>query len=351
MAATTSRVFLGVQLQCAECHDAKSEPWMREQFHEFAAFFGRAKLIQHKDVDGRGTPYAIESQADGQYQMTDKKDPTHLITLRPRFLTGESVGLDTTDEERREALARLLTGPKNPWFARCYVNRIWTVMMGWGFYPSVTDLSADLAPRHKAVLDLLEREWIASGYDVQWLFRTIALTRAYQRPPQAPSIDQPTPAVCPVRLRAEQVFEALQTALGFDENDKKIPAPAPGSGPAVQRHTGLRHMVYQAFKENPSTPMSELQGTIPQALLLMNSALVHAYTSSQGKTLLADLLANGKTDEQIVAALYERVLARKPTAEEQATCQRFIRKVGARTEALEDVLWTLVNSTEFLIKK
>jgi hypothetical protein len=119
----------------------------------------------------------------------------------------------------------------------------------------------------------------------------------------------------------------------------------------VQRHTGLRNMVYQAFKENPSTPADEVHGTIPQALLMMNSALVHAYTSAQGKTLLADQLARGQDDEQIVAALYERVLARKPTAEEQATCKRFIGKVGDRKEALEDVLWALVNSTEFLLKK
>ncbi len=142
-----------------------------------------------------------------------------------------------------------------------------------------------------------------------------------------------------------------QQALGFDENDKSIPAPAPGAGPAVQRHTGLRNMVYQAFKVNPSTPADEVQGTIPQALLMMNSALVQACTSAQGKTLLADLLAKGQTDDQIVAALYERVLARKPTDEEQATCRRYIQKVGDRKEALEDVLWALVNSTEFLIKK
>jgi hypothetical protein len=352
IAATTSRVFLGVQIQCAECHDAKTESWKREQFHELAAFFGRARLIQHKDVDGRGTPYAIESRADGQYRMTDKKSPDRLIAMRPRFLTGESVSIDSNDEERRQALARFITSPKNPWFARCYVNRVWTVLMGWGFYPTVTDLGSDIEPRHKAVLDLLEKEWIASGYDPQWLLRTITLTQAYQRPHQErPSIDDPLPAVCPVRLRAEQVFEALQKALGFDENDKKIPAPAPGSAPAVQRHAGLRNMVYQAFKENPSTPMQEVHGTIPQALLMMNSALVHAYTSASGKTLLADLLATGQTDEQIVVALYQRVLSRKPTAEEQATCRRFIARVGDRKEALEDVLWTLVNSTEFLIKK
>ena len=138
IAATTSRVFLGVQIQCAECHDAKTEPWKREQFHEFAAFFGRA---QAHPAQGRGRPrHALrhrEPTADGQYSMTDKKDPDRLIPMQPRFLTGESVSLDADDEERRQALARFLTSPKNPWFARCYVNRIWTALMGWGFYPTV----------------------------------------------------------------------------------------------------------------------------------------------------------------------------------------------------------------------
>src|SRR5262249_38892100 len=155
--------------------------------------------------------------------------------------------------------------------------------------------------------------WIASGYDVKWLFRTIALTQAYQRPHQAaPTADQPALAVCPVRLRPEQVFEALQKALGFDENDKTIPSPPPNSAPAVQRHTGLRNMVYQAFKENPSLPGEEVRGTIPQALLMMNSVLVQAWTSGQGKTLLGDLLAKGQSDEQILTALYQQVLARMP---------------------------------------
>jgi hypothetical protein len=110
-------------------------------------------------------------------------------------------------------------------------------------------------------------------------------------------------------------------------------------------------MVYQAFKVDPSLPQSEMQGTIPQALLMMNSALVQKATSAKGKTVLADLLAKGKPDDEIVTALYERVLARRPTAKEKTICLRYIRKVDNRAEALEDVLWGLVNSTEFLHKK
>jgi hypothetical protein len=354
VAATTSRVFLGVQIQCAECHNAKGPPyWKREQFHGFAAFFGRAKLVQHKDVTGRGTPYAIEGRAKGQYAMTDKRDPGHLIRMRPRFLTGETVSMDATDRERREAFARFLTRPQNPWFARCYVNRIWTALMGWGFYPSVIDLGSGYEPAYPEVLRILEKDFVAGGYDMRRLFRVVTLTEAYRRqlaPPPGRG-KAATPAVCPRRLRPEQVFEALVQALEFDEKDKSIPAPAPSSAPALQRHTGLRNMVYQAFKVDPSRPAREVHGTIPQALLMMNSALVHRFTSSRGKTVLARLLAEGRSDNEVVSALYEKVLARRPTESEQAVCRRYLARVGDRSEALEDILWALVNSTEFLTKK
>jgi hypothetical protein len=353
IAATTSRVFLGVQLQCAQCHDAKTESWKREQFHELVAFFGRARLVQHKDVDGRGTPYAIEGVAEGQYCMTAKKDPTRLISMTPRFLTGEKVSADAPDAERRATLARFLTGPKNPWFAKAYVNRIWTCLMGWGFYPGLADLGGDTPPQYPEVLDLLAREWTASGHDVRWLFRTLANTQAYQRhlQPRPHSEAAPVVAVCPSRLRPEQIFEAMVRALGFDENDKTIPAPAPNSAPAVARHTGLRNMVYQAFKVDPSLPAEEVEGTIPQTLLMMNSALVNAYTKASGKTFLAQALAKGMGDDDILTALYERTLARKPRPQELATCKRYLKTVGNRQEALEDVFWSLINSTEFLTKQ
>jgi hypothetical protein len=352
IAATTSRVFLGVQLQCAQCHDAKTEPWKREQFHELVAFYGRAKIIQHKDVDGRGTPYAIEGREEGQYQMTDKKDPAHLIVMQPRFFSGEALPMDAPDTERRAALARFITSPKNPRFARAYVNRMWTALMGWGFYPGLSDFGTSVQPQHVAVLDLVAREWTATGYDPKWLFATLANTQVYQRQlqPRPRSHSAAPPAVCPCRLRPEQIFAAMVRALGFDEHDKSIPAPAPSPAPAVTRHSGLRHMVYMAFRVDPSLPPEEVQGTIPQALLMMNSVLVNTYIASKGKTFLGEALAKGLSDDAILVGLYERTLSRKPTPEETAICRRYLKKVKNRQEALEDVFWSLVNSTEFLTK-
>jgi hypothetical protein len=353
IASTTSRVFLGVQIQCAQCHDAKTEPWKREQFHQLVAFFGRARIVQHKDVDGRGTPYAIEGREDGQYQMTNKRHPDRLIPMAPRFLTGERVSANAPDAERRAALARFLTSPRNPWFARAYVNRMWTALMGWGFYPGVNDVGSSQTPRDPQVLDLLAREWTASGYDMRWLFRTLTNTQAYQRRFQPRPLGRPSApmTVCPRRMRPEQVFEALVKSLGFNENDHSIPAPAASDAPAVARHTGLRLMVYQAFKVDPSLPVDEVQGTIPQALLMMNSALVRLYTAADGKTFLAKAIKKGMSDDDILVALYERTLGREPKGEEVAICRRYLKKVGNRKEGLEDVFWSLVNSTEFLTKK
>lgn len=353
IAATTSRVFLGVQLQCAQCHDAKTEPWKREQFHELVAFFGRTRLIQRKDVDGRGTPYAIEGRGDGQYAMPHQKNPGTLIEMTPRFLTGQAVSMDMDDAERRATLAKLVTSPENPWFARAYVNRMWSMLMGWGFYPSVNDLGSKVTPRHGDTLELLAKEWIATGYDMPWLFRTITATQAYQRQlqPRPDPTSSVAAAVCPQRLRPEQIFEALVKSLGFDEHDKAIPAPAPSTAPAVARHHGLRNMVYQTFKVDPSTPPDEVQGTIPQALLMMNSALVNTFVAATGRTFLAEALKTKLKDDELVTVLYERTLSRRPRAEEIETCRRFLTRVGNRQEAFEDIFWSLVNSTEFLTKR
>src|SRR5437764_8535783 len=179
---------------------------------------------------------------------------------------------------------------------------------------------------------MLAEKWTTTGYDMKGLFRTLANTETYQRQlqPRPTSNTAAPPAICPNRLRPEQVFEAMVKALGFDEHDKSIAAPAPSVAPAVARHTGLRNMIYQAFKVDPSLPAEEVQGTIPQALLMMNSTLVNTYIAAKGKTFLALALAKGMPDDEIVTALYEKTLARKPKAEELDTCRRYLKKVGNR---------------------
>ncbi len=110
-------------------------------------------------------------------------------------------------------------------------------------------------------------------------------------------------------------------------------------------------MIYYAFKVDPSLPVDEVQGTIPQALLMMNSVLVNTFVAANGKTFLADALAKNTSDDEILLGLYERTLARRPSAEELDICRKYIQKVNNRKEALEDVFWSLINTTEFLTKR
>ena len=222
---------------------------------------------QADPAQGRGRPrHALRHREPRRRPVPhDRQEgPDRLIDMPPRFFTGEGLGLDAG--RRRAPTGRwrkVLTDPKNPWFAKCYVNRMWTALLGWGFYPTVTDLGPTAeAVRHK---DGAGRS--GEGLDRQRLRREVAVPhhRPDARPTSAASARLARRRAAAGRLPGAAAAGAglrgaSERRSGFDENDKTIPAPAPGVGPGVPRHTGLRHMVYQAFKANPSPPPPRSRG-------------------------------------------------------------------------------------------
>src|SRR5262249_11779113 len=123
-AAEASRVFLGIQIQCAQCHDHPSDVWKRQQFHEFAAYFGRLRerpLFDEKRLVG----FSLVSMPFGEYQMPGKDNPKKKTMTQPRFLDGKAAGFRLTDVQRRKSLADAITSKDNPWFAAAFANRIW----------------------------------------------------------------------------------------------------------------------------------------------------------------------------------------------------------------------------------
>ncbi len=364
LAAETTRIFLGIQVQCAQCHDHPYDQWKREQFHQMAAFFARtrARLDRSKDqptlvvfsVRGGG-PFA-RGGGPLEYFMPDKEDPEKKILTQPKFLLGQSIEPNQSDLDRRNALAALITDESDPWFARAYVNRIWGALMGEGFYEPIDDLGPGRTPRFPVVINRIASAWRASDYDVKWLFRLVMNTEAYQReirPRDASEQRTPFASVCPTRLSADQIFDSLATALGIDESSAFGPGPGmrPGGMGYPGARFGIRGLFNLQFGVDPSAPSEETQGTIPQALLLMNSPLVERQLSSGGNTLLGRLLPVYDDDAEVIGLLYKRVLARAPSDNELATCRAYIAEVGDRREAFEDVLWSLVNSTEFITKR
>jgi len=214
------------------------------------------------------------------------------------------------------------------------------------------------------ILDALAGQWQQGGYDVRWLFRTILNTRAYRR--EVRSLGSPSQELfasnCPVRLRSDQLLDALAHALNLPfDNPPGGMGMRGGQGQGAanplaamyrQRLLNPRVLFNFLFGVDPSTPPEDVLGTIPQALFLMNSPqLNQAIRGSDKKTILGQILIDNADDHDALEALYLRVLARRPNAREVEVCDGYLAKVGDRNEAFEDILWNLINSTEFVTRR
>ena len=435
VAAEACRIFLGIQMQCANCHDHPSDIWKREQFHELAAYFpriarrqmqtqpiqfeiasvntdrGRGEMMREnpeqwvsmldRNRDGKvskeemkGGPGMqargpmipaqlidrIFEQADSnkdekltvaeikampqpaqqrrgstEHHMADLKDPGSKGKLiQPKFfIDGSSPGQGLTDAERRQAVAKAFTSPDNPWFARAIVNRMWCEMLGEGFYMPVDDLGPTRSARFPEALDALCRGFVANAHDPKWLIRTIANSQTYQRKVAAKSTSEdalPFASVTPTRLRADVVYDSLLQVLGVTE-----PQGAGGGGMmdnnprAYQR--GPRFQFDVLFGIDPSVAKEDITGNVPQSLALMNGPMLRSAMSASGRTRLGRILNDNKDDRDALSELYLLVLAREPSKHEVEICTDYLKEVGQRNEAYEDLMWSLLNSSEFLSKR
>jgi len=366
--AEMSRIFLGIQIQCAQCHDHPYDRWTREQFHELAAFYPRVALrrvntptrrsfeVMANDRFRRGKPRKNENRPGGnaEHRMPDLDDPSAPGTeMQPKFfLTGTEVPLGTLDRDRRRTLAELVT--RNDWFSTAYVNRMWLELVGEGFYESVDDLGPDRESSAPQAVASLSTAFTDNGYDIKWLFRTICATDAYQREsrPRPSASEKPFAANVAQRLRGDQLFNSLLTALEIDEtgaNRKRSAGRTPGN---YGRRSTPRLAFVGFFGYDPSDPRDMVAGSIPQALAMMNMPKIHQAIQGKGaQTMLGRLLSETSNDESRTVDLYLRVLAREPTGEELTNAQEYIASVGTASAAYEDLLWALLNSSEFLHRR
>ena len=364
--AEVSRIFLGVQLSCAQCHDHPTDRWKREQFHELAAFFPRVassvRLMQGQgprvivsvndsSFGGRFRgPMNMRRNGTPEHFMSDLKNPESRGTqMTPvLFATGQSLPIGTRDADRRGTLAQWITSKDNPYFAQAFVNRMWSELTGEGFYEPVDDMGPDRTATAPQTLDYLAQEFAASDYDIKWLFQTIMATELYQTPsaPRRGPEDPPMQHNVAQRLRADVLFDNLLVALEASEPQ------AMGGGPYANAFGrgafGPRGQFNTAFGYDPSQRRDEVQSSIPQALAMMNSQTISSALRGTGRTMLARQLAEIKDDKALTQELYLRVFGREPSQSELTTVLLHIKQVGNRTEAFEDVLWGLINSAEFL---
>ena len=370
VAAEVSRIFCGVQISCAQCHDHPTDRWKREQFHELAAFFPRVNarpilvngMQRGIEIVGRDTGPRFGGQNANnprfrpiEHYMPDLKNPAAQGTLMTPvfFATGDKLEAGATDARRRATLAQRLTSRENPWFARAVVNRLWSELVGEGFYEPVDDLGPERDCTAPQTLDLLCEQFIAGDYDLKRLFRTILATEAYQRESRPRRNAEQTPMTANVahRLRGDPLYDALLGALGMPQDDEAAAVGAAAVNPRAMLGSP-RAQFNQAFGYDPSVRRDEIAGSIPQSLVLMNSPNVaQGLNGANPRSALGKLLSADRTNESVVVELYLRCLAREPNDRELAACLDYVAAAPNRTEGFEDVLWSLVNSTEFLYRR
>lgn len=380
LAGEVSRIFMGVQIHCAQCHDHPSDVWKRQQFHEFAAFF--SGIQSRRNGQTQPPTYAVRNLPNApKYTMPDLKDPSKSIPITPKFFLGDAKPVPTSlkAEQRRTLVASYVTGQDNPWFAKAFVNRVWYSLMGEAFYNPIDDLGPTRTANSPEVIEALASQWQQGGYDIKWLFRTIMNTKAYQRESRSTNTAAgrtPFASNCPSRLRSDQIFDALAHALDLSP-ENMVPARAarrmaaakaakgqaekgkdekadPKADAAFRKNAarnGPRFQFNSTFGVDPSLSNDDVLGTIPQALFMMNSPIINRSVQANPTTMLGELLASTPDNKTALDALYLKVLARRPNAKEVVVCGKYLDTVGNRREAFEDILWSLVNSTEFISRR
>ncbi|MEZ6141287.1 MAG: DUF1549 and DUF1553 domain-containing protein [Zavarzinella sp.] len=355
-----SRIFLGIQLQCARCHDHPYENWTQKDFYGMAGFFVRL-VVQEKPGSGKEKRWKIAEKSSGEVLFTgpaaEQKPGQKGVPIPPKFITGKpleepALPKDFKEPDYRSAkdlpkpffsrktqLANWLVDHNNPYFARALANRIWAQFMGRGLVHPVDDLSEDHPPSHPVILDALSKWLVEHHFDLKSIIPEIMLSEAYQRSSEGDStVAMPRwyerSAVRP--LSAEQLIRAFRQATEFD---------TPGK-PEKQLPSAMKDYMMRYFG-TPTDGQGEFQGSLTEHLFLNNGGHLQQLSSS-GSTFArvksASLDNAAKTEE-----LYLSILSRFPTENEKKLIIEFLDKnQKVKIDSLIiDIMWALMNTSEF----
>lgn len=352
LAENVAQAFLGLRIQCAQCHDHPFDRWTQDDYYEFGAFFAQVGRKTGDDPRER----ILFDKGSGELQHPVTKRPA-----APRFL-GASAPVpaaallrDGQRRDRRAVVADWLVAPENPWFAPNIANMVWAQLFGVGIVHEPDDVRVSNPPSNPALLDALADRLRTTGYDVKGLVREVCASRAYQRVTRRDGeggLDRTFASQNVRRLRAEVLLDAIAQATDVPSDFKGLPR----GGRAVQLADGTTTSDFlvtfgRATRESPCTCEVKVTPNLGQALHLLNGDTVNRKLK-QGK-VVSKLLKELKAPAKVVRALYLRTLSRPPTEAELAAVLQDVeasQEAGAGEVApvLEDLLWALLNSGEFL---
>lgn len=345
-ASSISQVFLGVRIECAQCHHHPFEKWSQDDYYGMVGFFTQLKA----KPDG---PASVLLTAGGSgeavHPRTGQPVPPHALDAPPADLAGVA--------DRRQRLAEWMTSPTNTYVPRMLVNRVWAHFMGRGLVEPVDDFRDTNPPSNPELLDALARDFVTSGYDVKRLIRTIMASRVYQLSsrsnPTNAGDEQNFSRAYPKRLMAEVLMDAIASASGVPPELPGLPRGTRAievwdSEWSTQWQSYFLSVFGRPARTHPCECERSQEPSIAQVLHLMNAPeLQEQIGDPRGR---ARALADGRRPpKEIVEELFLAAYARRPTPKEEAEALKaFAGEDRDRAGAAEDVLWALMNTMEFV---
>ena len=351
LTSRTTRLFLGQQIQCTQCHDHPSNDWKQIDFWGINAFFKGMRTEAKTRQNATGLEVydhtELRDEPTDEYVKFDRRNGMVGIAF-PRFLDGRKISQDT-DVIRRAELGKLISDPKNEALAKAFVNRMWAHFLGRGFVNPVDDFGPHNQPSHPELLDQLAKDFQESGYDVKKLCRWILASRAYQLSSIKPKGNEKDEGLfSSMQLKPmtpEQLFDSLLSATM---------AHKAGSGDegGKRREAWMRQFLF-AFANDEAEEGTSFQGTIPQALMMMNGELMQTALSGKPGSFLGDVCEQASHSRSpahyMVDSLYLAALSRHPTAKELHQSQQYLEAFPDSIQVLQDLFWALLNSNEFIL--
>ena len=371
LAESTAQLFFGIRLQCAKCHNHPFERWTQDDYYHMAAWFAQLKAEPDGENPGSAKqPYpwqlrenALVIYSDGRGEVTH---PQSGKQMAPKVL-GLPAPVISPDADRRAVLAKLVTSPENPFFARATVNRIWFHLLGRGIVDPPDDFRDSNPSANDALLEALAQEFVKSNYDVKHVVRIIANSRTYQLSSHAKAGNQEDEKyfshalVRRKRLTAELLLDAVCAATGEPEKFTEMPEGTR----AVQLPDGQviytggryaswdRHPFLKALGQPAREAVCECEResdlNVARALEMKNGSFVLGKLRAPDNRL-GRLLAKGLSDADIMTELFLATLSRPPLADEVRSTLEHVTKADNKRTAWEDIQWALLNTNEFLFR-
>jgi hypothetical protein len=351
MVETTSMAFLGMSIQCAHCHDHPNEKWTNDDYYGMVSLFARVRGKgwggDFGSGDGNRTIF-LADQGEVLQPRTSRPQP-------PRPLDGEPISFDDP-ADRREHLAKWLTSPQNPYFAKAIVNRVWANFMGRGLVDAVDDIRLTNPASNEKLLRRLSEELVRNNYDLKSLMRTILQSGTYQRShavlPENEADQRFHAHSQPRRLKSEVLLDAVSQVTGVPTFFKDLPVGtraiqlADASVASYFLDTfGRPERILTCTCERSNEP------SMTQVLHLTNGKTIQEKLEAK-EGLVSQFVETNIPSDQIVESVYLAALSRYPNDSERKRLTTILDEAPAeeRRVAIEDFCWSVLTSKEFLFQ-